>query len=203
MKKHIFFLIIISIHVLSLHSQTIVNYSDEDSAAFGKFLELFEKIERTNTKLTIISPENAGFGKEIDSSYYHFFETIPYFQYGTAFRIDFTNGHLLCIAYEYGNEYTDLIFLQLFVYNSDGQVVDKILLPYLHNAIGPKMDKWNVLVSANDIYCISIYKQNGNLLECEGIHFTIDYVSSSIVLNPENHFIIPISKDLDGRSSVN
>lgn len=159
------------------------------SSSFENFLTLFTVIERQDTVPTLIIPFEADYGCPIDSSYYCHFETVPYFLFSSAFRIDFPNGYLLSIVYEYGNDFTDLYFLRLIEYNLDGSIRNTVTLPCFY-AYGATFDRSYYLVSSKDIYCISKFKKMEDTLVCEGLHFSINYDKSCLVLDEDHQFVL-------------
>lgn len=194
--KHSFLPIIAFALLLSVvsctYGQPVFNSGANGNDLFESFLSLFEKINPKDTQMVLLSTEFAGHGHRIDSSYFQFFETIPYFLHESAFRIDFSDGHILGIMSHYGNDFTDILFLKIYIYDLAGKILDKIAVPYIHIVGNVVHDRWYVIVSSKDIYCISKSQSNKSILECEGVHFSIDYNSSRITRNPETQFSLPI-----------
>lgn len=186
--------------VSCVNGQPAFNREAHKNDAFESFLSLFEKINPNDTQMVLLQTEFQGYGHQIDSSYFQFFETTPYFRHESAFRIDFSNGHVLGIKSQYGNDFTDIIFFTIYIYDLAGKILDKIEVPYIHIVGNIVHDRWHVLVSSEDIYCICKSKPNKTMIECEGVHFSIDYNHSRITRNPETQFSVPF---MDGIRATN
>lgn len=178
-------------------TQMVYGQSLKKVDKFGEFIALFNNIEIIDTELVQISPEFSGYGQLIDSSFFQFFDPIPYFLYWSTFKLDLKRGYLVGILYEYGNDFTNLFFIQLIVYDSIGCIKDKVYLPYIHIVNGHFWDRWYMLVSSRDIYCISSSIPIGSWLKCEGVHFRLDYENSEIVRQAERNFKIPLITGAD------
>lgn len=186
--------------VSCVNGQPAFNREAHKNDAFGSFLSLFEKINPNDTQMVLLQTEFQGYGHQIDSSYFQFFETTPYFSHESAFRIDFSNGHVLGIKSQYGNDFTDIFFFTIYIYDLAGKILDKIVVPYFHTVGDIVHDRWHVLVSSEDIYCICKSQPNKTMIECEGVHFSIDYNHSRITRNPETQFSVPF---MDGIRATN
>jgi hypothetical protein len=198
--KHLFSLIIAFVLLLLVScesGQSISNGGSIKNNVFESFLCQFNKINQDNAQLSLISPEIAGYTCKIDSSYFQFVDKVPYFSTESVFRIDIHGGYILGIEHYYANDFVDIQFLKIYIFNQTGEVLDKIDVPYIHSVGSKWYDRWYVLVSQKDIYCLSKSKPNNTHLECEGVHYSIEQDSLRFIRNPETHFSLPLFDDAD------
>ena len=103
----------------TMYSQDIAQHSDRGKD-FSIFLNLFQPIHYSDYT-----------SKLIDTSFYSFVCSIPFFYPYATFKVERNEGFLVCIHQVFRAELTDFQFVELLSFNKQGCLLDRVALPYL------------------------------------------------------------------------
>ena len=115
----------------TMYSQDIAQHSDRGKD-FSIFLNLFQPISNVDSLPVIHRIHYSDYpSKLIDTSFYSFVCSIPFFYPYATFKVERNEGFLVCIHQVFRAELTDFQFVELLSFNKQGCLLDRVALPYL------------------------------------------------------------------------
>lgn len=116
--------------------------------------------------------------KSIPSSINIFFNSIPYFSSYATFKVDCSDGHLVCICHRFSSN-IDLWFLEFISFDKDGIPTSRLYLPYIVNMSESGSDylviTTKLYVSNSRLcYIIDSYSNLNNYVDERIIHYRIN-----------------------------
>lgn len=179
--KAIFIFLSLSVFLCNtLYSQNIIQSGNQDNK-FSRFLDLFQTVPNVDSQPVIHRIEYSTYQRTlIDSSFYPFAFTIPFSHAYATFKVECTEGFLVCVQYVLSTELSDFQFIELLSFDKQGYLLDRMAIPYLKSGCisSPYFEdsyRATLSVSSTEVYVIGEkYKEGIGEVKIEEYHFHIN-----------------------------
>ena len=189
--KAIFIFLSLSVFLCNtLYSQDIIQPRNQDNK-FSRFLNLFQSVPNVDSQPVIHRIEYSTYQSTlIDTSFCPFVFMIPFSHAYATFKVECTEGFLVCVQYVLSTELSDFQFIELLSFNKQGYLLDRVTIPYLKKGCisSPYYEdsyEATLSVSTTEVYVIGKkYKEGTDEEKIEKHHF---HINTDATLLPVPH----------------